>query len=216
MSYFWIGKKQFGTSDYILPVKPEFLILDERDFVYFAVVYPNYPWAAASYATAPDRLRSFIAEGKYGVIFNRDGIAVLKSGVGGPLPFVAIHETKPMIVNVLNIKIGPLNFLGWNPAANNNIGPHLFFSTDRSITKDMVIKINGEYYPLGNGFYPATDWKPNEIVEITPPLTNDKMTVQLVTVAGGLTVAPDGSLLLTFPSARPESDTVVLPQPASL
>jgi|GEM_PF-1093617 len=211
MSYFWIGKKQFGVSDYILPVKPEYLILDERDFVYFAVVYPNYPWAAASYSTAPDRLRSFIADGKYGVIFNRDGIAVLKRGVGGPLPFIAIHETKPMIVNAINEKIGPLNFLGSTPAASNDTGPHLFFSTDRPITKDLVIKINNEYYPLGNGLYPATAWKPNEVVEIIPPIINGKMTIQLVTVSGGLTVAPDGSLLLTLPSAHAESDKVVLP-----
>jgi hypothetical protein len=211
MSYFWIGKKQFGVSDYVLPVNPEYLIMDERDFVYFAIVYPNYPWAAASYSTAPDRLRSFIADEKYDVIFDRQGIAVLRRGADGPLPFVTIHDTKPSIINPMDIKMGPLNFLGWDPVSDANAESRLFFSADRPIAKDLVIKINGEYYPLGNGLYPATDWKPGEVVEIMPPVASAKMKIQLYTITGGLNVAPDGSLFLSFDTAHPESDPVTLP-----
>jgi Predicted membrane protein len=203
--YFWIGKKQFGTSDYSLPTAPEYLVLDQRDFIYFSLVYPNYVFAKPLYPVAPSRLRSFIAEGKYGVIFEREGVAVLKRGVGGPLPFVAIYDTKPSIINPMDIKMGPLNFLGRDQT-------HLFFSADRPVVDELVIKINNEYYPLGNGLYPTTDWKPGEIVEIAPPVASDKIEAQLFTIKGGLNVAADGSLIFSYDAEYPIGDKISLPQ----
>jgi hypothetical protein len=79
------------------------------------------------------------------------------------------------------------------------------------VTDDMVLKINGEYYPLGNGIYPATDWKPNEVVEIAPPVKAEKMSMQLFTIAGGLNVASDGSLFFSFDKALSAGETMSLP-----
>jgi len=205
ITYFWTGKKQYGTSDYILPVAPEYLVLDQRDFVYFSLVYPHVSWSSKIYPAAAARFRSFLVQGNYGVIFNRAGIAVMKRGAGGPLPFVAVHETMPTIAKPMNAKMGPLNFLGRNQT-------HLFFSAGQKVADDLVIKINNEYYPLGNGLYPATDWKPNEVVEIAPPVASDKMEMQLYTIAGGLNVAPDGSLILSYDTAKPVGDKISPPQ----
>jgi len=207
-TYFWIGKKQYGTSDYSVPIAPEYVMLDQKDFVYFAMVYPRLDWAKKLYPTAPARLRSFLENGNYGIVFDRNGIAVLKRGAGGPLPFVAVHETKPAILNAINEKMGPLDFLGWTSGAT---GAHLFFSADQKIGKDLVIKINGEFFPLGNGLYPATDWKPGEIIEIMPPVATGKMEMRLYSVSGGLNVASDGSLIFGLDTARPESDIVTFP-----
>jgi uncharacterized membrane protein len=211
MSYFWIGKKQYGTSDYKLPVAPEYLVLDQQDFIYFAMVYPQYSWSLKSYPLAAQVFRSFIAEGKYGVIFDRQGIAVLRRGAGGPLPFVAVRDTMPAISKPMNKKMGPLNFLGWDPVSDANTEPRLFFSADRPVAEDIVIKANGEYYPLGNGLYPATDWKPGEVVEIMPPVATGKINLQLFTISGGLNVASDGSLFLSFDTEKPVGEKITLP-----
>jgi uncharacterized membrane protein len=210
ISYVWIGKKQYGISDYTLPIAPEYLVLDQQDFVYFAMVYPQYTWSAKSYPSAAKAFRSFIAEGKYGTIFDCQGIAVMKRDAGGPLPFVAVRESAPAITKPLVKKMGPLNFLGWDPVSGANAEPHLFFSADRPVAKDLVIKVNGEYYPLGNGLYPVTDWKPDEIVEIAPPVSSTKMKIQLYTIEGGLNVNPDGSLSFSFDTEHAESGMVIL------
>lgn len=211
ITYFWIGKKQYGTSDYVMATAPEYLVLDQRDFVYFALVYPNYNWSKDIYPAASARFKSFIENGKYGIIFNREGIAVLKRNVGGSLPFVTTKQTKPAIDNVINKKIGPLAFLGWNKAAKQNNEPHLFFSAAEPVTDDLVLKINNEYYPLGNGIYPATDWKTGNVIEIAPPVKGGKLSLQLFTIVGGLNVASDGGLFFTFDKANPVGDKITLP-----
>ena len=110
----------------------------------------------------------------------------------------------PAIAEPMNIKMGPLNFLGRDQT-------HLFFSADRPVTDDLVIKINNEYYPFGNGIYPATDWKPGEIVEIAPPVAGDKITMQLYSIKGGLNVASDGGLIFSYDAETPTSGAVSLP-----
>lgn len=210
MSYFWIGKKQYGTSAYILPLAPEYLVLDQRDFIYFTMVYPQYSWSVDVYPLAAKKFRTFIADGKYGVIFNRQGIAVLKRGAGGPLPFVAVHETRPVIENLLDKKMGPLSFHGWSPAAGG-AETHLFFSTDASLADELVLKINGAYRPLGNCLYPTGDWKPGQIVEVAVPVAAVNMHLQLAAVIGGLNVASDGSLFFSYDKEKNIGEPVTLP-----
>jgi uncharacterized membrane protein len=210
MSYFWIGKKQYGTSDYILPLMPDYLVLDEQDFIYFTMVYPQYSWSVDAYPLASKKFRTFIESGKYGVIFNRQGIAVLKRGAGGALPFVAVQETMPEIKNPLDKKMGPLNFLGWDPS-DGGAETHLFFSTDASIADELVLKVNGEYQPLGNGLYPTADWKPKEVIEVTVPAAAAKMQIQLAAILGGLNVASDGSLFFSFDKEKNIGEKIILP-----
>ena len=210
MSYFWIGKKQYGTSSYVLPIQPEYLVLDDQDFIYFTMVYTQYSWSVDAYPSAPKTFRAFIEAGKYGVIFNRQGIAVLKRGAGGALPFVAIHETAPLIENPMNKKLGPLNFLGWS-RSTSSAETRLFFSADASVSDDPVLNINGAYRPLGNGLYPLADWKPNEIVEITVPAAASKMQIKLTDLLGGLNVASDGSLFFSFDKEKNIGEKITLP-----
>jgi hypothetical protein len=87
----------------------------------------------------------------------------------------------------------------------------LFFSAAEPVADDLVLKINNEYYPLGNGIHPTADWKANEIIEIAPPLKGQKMGLQLFTIVGGLNVAPDGGLIFTFDKASPVGDKITLP-----
>ena len=209
MSYFWIGKKQYGTSSYVLPIEPDYLVLDEQDLIYFTMVYPQYSWSAGAYPQAAKVFRSFVAQGKYGVIFNRQGIAVLKRGAGGPLPFVAAHDTMPAIEKPMNIDLGPLNFLGWSRGENN--GTRLFFSAKAAVADELVIKINGTYWPLGNCLYPTADWKPGEVVEVAVPAAPAKMQMQLAVILGGLNVASDGSLIFSFDTEKNIGEKVTLP-----
>jgi hypothetical protein len=200
LSYVWIGKKQFGFSPYVLPVAPEYVILDNQDFVYFTMVYSQVDWSKPGYPLAAKNFRDFITAGNYGVIYNREDMAVLKKGVGGALPFVTRYATMPPIVNRTDKPIGPLKFLGWNPPTVSDNAPHLFFSAAQSITTDMVITVDGKYYPLGNGLYPTSEWKSNEVIEVAPLITNKQFTFGLAEIKGGLNLDASGGIIIHIDS----------------
>jgi len=210
MNYFWIGKKQFGMSDYVLPKTPEYLVLDQRDIVYFTMVYPRYAWSEKAYPGRAANFKNFIIEGKYGTIFNKEGIAVFKRGVGGEMPFVSVYKQTPSIDHVKKIKTGPLTLLGWNQSAKNNI-TELFFTIDAKIKDDLALKINNEYYPLGSGIYPATDWNTGETIKVSVPISTPKMTIRPEVIIGGLNITSIGTIKLIIDKGEPAGDEIQIP-----
>lgn len=210
MSYFWIGKKQFGTSDYVLPQNPDYIVLDQQDVIYFTLVYKKYSWSEKIYSGSAERFRKFLTDGNYGAVFNQEGIAVLKREAGGELPFVQVDNNSPLIQNKKVAQTGPLTFLGWNRATNAN-ETELFFSIDTKIDADLVLKINNKYYPLGNGLYTVMNLEPGKIIRVAVPVSAQKMTITPVTISGGLNLNPNETIAIIIDGDKPVGEAISIP-----
>lgn len=207
LNYVWLGKKQFATSDYILPVAPEYLILDERDFLYFTVRYPLIDWTAPYYATGAARLRELIATGNYGTIFEKSGIAVLKKDQGGDWPFVRRLAAATKIDHPANQETNGVVFLGWT--SDDRL--RLFFTVKEKIASELALTVNGKVEALGNGLYPTTAWQPGETIEIALDPSGSSKKIFIAQVAGGLDMDSLGALFLTFDQIKQLGQPIVIP-----
>jgi hypothetical protein len=190
-----------------LPVTPEYLILDEHDFLYFTVRYPIIDWAAPYYANGAGRMRDLLAAGHYGTIFEKNGIAVLKKNNGGAWPFVNRYKATPKIEHPADQEINGVTFLGWT----NDTRLRLYFTTKEAIVKELALSINGKVKALGNGIYPTTAWQPGETVEIDLDPGVSRQEISLVQVAGGLDMDSLGALFLTFDKITKLGPPLVIP-----
>jgi uncharacterized membrane protein len=208
LSYPWLGKKQFGYSDYRLPELPDYIILDQHEFLYYTVSFPKTGWTAPLYAGGAKRLRELIAAGNYGVLYESDGAALLKKDAGGPWPWVRTAEKGEIISHPAALDLGPIEFLGWNREEHWRL---YFAKTERSAGVDPVLVVNGNTVPLGNGLYPVSDWQADEIVEIALDETADRLTVEAAEISGGLAPDPFGSLLVEIERTEPIGAAFNLP-----
>jgi hypothetical protein len=199
INYVWLGKKQFGVSAYTLPSLPDYIVLDQNDFLYFQATFPGIDWTAPLVSGGGGRMRQLIAAGNYGTIFSDNGVALLKRGAGGGVPFV-LAGTDQAIEKTANIDFGPIKYLG-RSEADGKI--QLFFSAEKKISTDPVIELNGIVMPLGNGIYPASDWKDGETVTISAPDPGGKLTLGVEGITGGLELRGDGSLFLKIDKPIP-------------
>jgi uncharacterized membrane protein len=207
-SYVWSGKKQFGTSDYVLPTMPEYIVLDQEDLLYFVSVYPRVDWAKPFYAGFDANLRRIIADGDFGIVFEKDGVALLKRGqthyldekgsvpFSRTMPFVSAMTKHPAIAHPADQALGPIKYLGWNEPALPNKSYRLYFSAQEKISGQPLMMIDGKINILGSGLYGPAEWKGGEIIEIenfddTPPSD-----LKLIKAIGGLFANGDGSLSL--------------------
>lgn len=209
MTYFWTGKKQYGTSDYLPPSPPDYLLVDQNDFVYYAAVYPRYEWSKKIYPAAAARFRDFLSQGNYGVVYEAEGVAVLRRGAGGrPWPFFAVHKTMPQISLPSDAKFGTINFLG---TTRYDGSIRLFFRSPRKTHWDLVAKIDDRYYPLGTGIYPTADWQEGETVEIEIWGAESGAKMEIGTIVGGLNVESDGRITLVTDEFNAIGKAVILP-----
>lgn len=81
LAYTYLGVNQYAFAPYELPDTTRYLLLDQRDAITYAVQFPEVGWSAPHAAEGPARLRKIIADGRFGIIAERDGIALLERGV---------------------------------------------------------------------------------------------------------------------------------------
>ncbi|MDP3770766.1 MAG: DUF2079 domain-containing protein [bacterium] len=86
LPYAYLGVTQYGLASYKLPDTTRYLLLDQRDAITYAVQFPGVGWTAPHAAGGPERLRTLIERGRFGVVAERDGVALLEHDVGGVLP----------------------------------------------------------------------------------------------------------------------------------
>lgn len=183
ITYAWIGKKQFNAADYKLPEMPDYFLLSKNDFLYFVLSYGSWP----TYTTAGERLRGLFADGQYGTIFQNADIAVMKRGIGYEgVNFIRRYATKPKIDHPQETACGEIKFLGWNGPDGDNKLTRLYFQSSGKLTGDPVLKIDGEYYPLGNGVYSPKDWQAGETLEIPVDGKLPLKKLLLTEIKGGL------------------------------
>ncbi|MBI4449585.1 DUF2079 domain-containing protein [Candidatus Uhrbacteria bacterium] len=86
LPYAYLGVNQYAFASYELPDTTRYLLLDQRDAITYAVQFPDVGWTAPHAVGGPERLRTLIERGRFGVVAERDGIALLERDVGGALP----------------------------------------------------------------------------------------------------------------------------------
>jgi len=164
--------------------------------LYFVSVYPYINWAKPYYANFDANMRKIISNGNFGVIFEKDGVALLKRGTGDQPPFVAASMHRPAIAHPVDQTLGPIKYLGWNDPIAPNSGYRLYFSKTGIVSGQPLAMINGKINLLGNGLYGPAEWKSGEVVVIENFNNEPPADIKLVKVQGGLYVNGDGSLSL--------------------
>ncbi len=193
LGYVFLGQKQFGTSPYELPFYPEYLLIDRQDFIYFAGTYRNVEWSSGHYAEGDERLRRLISAGGYGVVFDEEGVMLLKRGESNGKKPLTVLPSMPITANAAETDIGPIRFLGWEDKEG---GRMLYFSIQAAIEGDPVAIVNGNIVLLGNGLYPVSSWRQKEVFAVRTEKTSFPLTVEITDLKGGLYVNGDGSLTL--------------------
>ena len=88
LPYTYLGVNQYALMPYELPDATRYMLLDQRDAITYAVQFPGVGWSASYARGGLDRLRKLISNGRFGVVAERNGIALLERGVEGALPAV--------------------------------------------------------------------------------------------------------------------------------
>ncbi|MBI4434659.1 DUF2079 domain-containing protein [Candidatus Uhrbacteria bacterium] len=77
LPYAYLGVTQYGLAPYELPDTTRYLLLDQRDAIAYAVQFPGVRWSAPHAAGGPERLRTLIERGPFGIVVERNGVALL-------------------------------------------------------------------------------------------------------------------------------------------
>jgi len=77
LPYAYLGVNQYAFAPYALPADLDFVLLDQRDAIAYAVQFPGVGWAASHARSGPDRLRALVRDRGFAVAAERDGIALL-------------------------------------------------------------------------------------------------------------------------------------------
>ncbi|MBI4433434.1 DUF2079 domain-containing protein [Candidatus Uhrbacteria bacterium] len=86
LGYAFLGVGQFADRPYILPESVQYLLLDTRDAVAYAVQFPVSGWAQPYAAGGPERLRAIVRSGAFRVVDERNEVALLVRGTIGAMP----------------------------------------------------------------------------------------------------------------------------------
>jgi len=78
LPYAYLGVNQYAFAPYQLPDDTRYLLLDQRDAVAYGVQFPEVRWSAPHAASGPDRLRANLERGRFGVLAERGGVALLE------------------------------------------------------------------------------------------------------------------------------------------
>ena len=78
LHYAYPGKNPFSATDYNFP-DPDEIILNEEDFLIFALNFPTLGWTRDGYQTGDDRLRALLSRG-YGLVEARGPILHFRKG----------------------------------------------------------------------------------------------------------------------------------------
>jgi uncharacterized membrane protein len=187
--YQWLGRRQFGTAAYTSDTPPDYLLIDLDDFVSYAAIFPSIDWTADAYPTGDDRFRALIAQDHYGIVFRRGSVVLMKKDSPSEQylyrRYDSMDAAKKEIAHPASTSLGPLTFVGWSRLLSEQGGGwRLFFRTDKKITADAVMKVNGQYDPFGAGIYPTREWVPGEVVELPLFSTDDTLRMTLENVSG--------------------------------
>jgi len=212
LHYSWIGKKQFGFSDYALPITPNYLLIDDTDLVDYAAIYPGVDWIKPNYATGDDRMRKLLADGGYGVVFRQAGVTLLKRDTRTNTFLFRILANERAagkeIAHPMRAPLGPITLLGWSRA---DAEWQLFFTAAEPIEGDDVLAVNGTLTSLGAGVYPTSEWKPGEVVAIPLQTDAEQLSLQIENVSGAFKLGPTRETILKLDTIKKIGPEISIP-----
>ncbi len=202
LNYFFLGKTQFGATEYFLPENTEYLAINFSDFLTYKTSAGDNPLYRESYLSGGRRIRERIEKDGFGVVEILEDLALLKKGAETDIKLFQIYDgERPDIENTQRASFGDINFLGFEikPASENKLLIKLFWETARATTTDWQIEIgindssghevHNKIYPLAYGLYPTFEWRPGEIVQTNFWLEDNKnfskIEIQLLEIKKG-------------------------------
>lgn len=162
LSYTFLNQQQYGAGEYKIPADTQYLLINFNDFISYKFQYENrYP---DNYTQGAKTLRNLIRTNNYQLKKAKQNLALWQKNSSTDLQLYRVHSQLPKITNPQNQSINQqLEFLGFNYSDNL---VSLYFKPLTQISQNYFIEINQQIYPLGYGLYPATEWQPEQIIEL--------------------------------------------------
>jgi len=212
LHYIYLGKKQFGKGEYILPEDTEYILINFDDIITFDFQFGWQTGYKPYLPQAPYRLRKILTEKNFGLVEMMDTLALFKKGYPREKNFYEISLSPYPIIQKQEVNlINKIKFLGFTKElAQKKIDDTALtfynytfsWQTLKGMSSNYQLKLNvldqenkliyQRYYPLTYGIYPTSQWKIGEIIQTTYwfylPLKKEpqKLEMSLVELKGGI------------------------------
>lgn len=181
LNYVFLGSQQYGAGPYPIPEDTEFLLINFDDLLLYHMQYAK---DLPEYYEGDDNLRRLLAEHNFQLKKVKNNLALWqKDGTAIPFSLYQTAETIPPLQKELRKNLdGKIELLGLN---KGEIMTSLYFQPLTSLDKNYFLKINDRIYPLGYGFYPTSEWRFGEIVQLNFFHLGEIKKLQIVNLEGG-------------------------------
>lgn len=184
LHYAYPGKTQFSVIDYTFP-DPDEIIINQEDFLVFALNFPTLGWTKEHYASGDDRLRALLSRG-YGLVDARGPILRFKKDSPKNIPLFQMSEIQNDPGGSNRYRLAPgIELISGSatpcPPGNDlcfslsfekeNYEPEIVEPFLRLVLRDAEgATIREDLLPLGFGVYPPSSWLKQKTVTLTVPL----------------------------------------------
>lgn len=183
LHYVFLGNKQFSSEPYVLPNDADVIILDQRDFLLYHLLYR---YDEGDNRNGYRRIRELISSRNFTVSSHLDRFVILqRADTANTSALYSLGV--PSSPQGMNSQHGPLSFNGWTSpdreltASQTTVDnqavqflPVSLTFTNRQDTDDILhieflfkqadTTVYRSLLPLGGGIYPTSDWPTNEVV----------------------------------------------------
>ncbi|MBI4089838.1 MAG: DUF2079 domain-containing protein [Candidatus Kerfeldbacteria bacterium] len=237
LHYVFLGNKQFSREPYLLPDDADTIILDQRDFLLYHLLYR---YDEGDNQNGYRRIRELISSRHFAVTSYFDRFAILQRADVADTSALYTLGAPPSLQGTSSTH-GPLTFNGWTSPArqltttqttvNNRVVQFLPVSLTftKSQDSDDILHVEFQFtqdndivyrilLPLGGGIYPTSDWPVNEAVTtnyrlLLPHfLPDNQLTLTARVIKGDGDVSLNGlrSLQLRYKTYEPLGPTIEL------
>lgn len=237
LHYIFRGRKQFSQEPYVLPVDAVNIFMDQRDFLFYQVLYPpDSDDALNGYR----RIRELLADRGFVLTRTLDRFSVFQRQPGQSGLEQLYSTGRPAAVNGRPTAHGGLEFVGWSApdgrlqTVSESVGNQPFrvlpFSltfakktADKSLYQLELSFRRGDkvmhqiMLTLSGGLYPTSDWPAGTAVTSHYRLSlpgwldgQTSITVRVMDLAGGLGLNGPRSSILFYTKYRPVGPDIQL------
>jgi uncharacterized membrane protein len=164
LNYVFLGQQQYGAGPYLIPDNTQYLLLDYNDFLTYHVQYGED--IKDYYYQGDNNLRKLLLEKIYKLKKASRNLALYQKDYQGQ--DLALYQVLDKIPEQVQSPAQPisdqLEYLGSIKEGNKLT---LFFRPLTEIKTNYFLQAGGQIYPLGFGFYPASEWQKDEIIALS-------------------------------------------------
>ncbi len=191
MNYVFLGKTQYGLSDYKLPEDTQNILINNWEFLTYHFHYDTNP--RYDYANAFARFRQTLLEQGFSTLKIKNNLSLLAKNNEITKNIIFTHDTYPEIKNSFSVNLDDqIEFLGYN---QNNQDYSFFFRPLSRLERPYFIKLDQQIYPLGYGLYPTLSWPENKIIQLNFYGIKKINELEIIDLKGGLELNGLGSLI---------------------